>query len=371
VAQQVRGGDAVKAERPRGFFRRGKLVAAIVAPLLSLGAPAAPAQDGQGGKAVVRLGDGELSRCGAASPRVETGYEKACLRGKVRAVTTEARTARAEGGGVVEGALYSVVRNTYDERGNLTLVELSDSGNGPGPVGLVFRRGVRSFDEQGRLTSSKWYEAGADEPVSVVAYAYDERGNRVRIDSWRTKPDSHLIQEFTYDEKGLGVGISSSHLTPDGWKTSRGRRVTTVEGRLTSARSYSADGGRYQGRTEVLKDGRGNILDEELYETDARGEERLRLKIAYRYDRRGFLKEVVYHKAEAWLGARAVYEYDEQGNCTSLTRYNADGTFAVAAERRYEYDAAGNWVTFVAFSRRGEKSAPVPYNIVRRQITYY
>jgi hypothetical protein len=365
----VRGGDALKAERPRTLFRRRRLAAAI-ALLLSPGATAAPAQDGpaEGQKAEVRVLDSDLSKCGA-SPRAQTASEKLCLRGKVRAVTTEARTGRAQGGGVTEGALYSVARDTYDERGNLTLTELSDGGNGPGPVGVVFRRGVFDFDEQGRMTSSKWYEAGADEPVSSIAYSYDERGNRVKIDSRRKKPDTHLIQEFSYDAEGREVGTSFSRLTPDGWKTSKGKKVTTVEGGLTVARSYSLEG-KSRGRTEVLRDGRGNTLSEELYEIDARGEEQLRWKVAYRYEG-GLLKEAVYHKAEAWLGARAVYEYDERGHCTSLTRYHADGTFAAAAHRRYEYDAAGNWVTCISFSRPREDAAPAPYNVVRRRITYY
>jgi hypothetical protein len=369
VAQQVREGDAVKAERPRRLFRHRKLVAAIIAPLLLLGVAAAPARDKQAKQAAVQIGDGELSKCGA-SPSAKTSSEKSCLRGKVRAITTEARTARALGGGMVEGALYSVTKHTYDERGNVTLIELSDSGNGPGPVGVIFRRGVNSYDEQGRMTSSKWYEAGADEPVSVVAYSYDERGNRVKIDSWRTKPDAHLIMETSYDAEGHEVGDSSSRLTPRGWQTSKSKKVTTVEGMLTRVRSYSADGA-YRGRTEVLRDERGNILNEELYGADARGREQLQWKVTYRYDREGLLREVVYHKAEASYGARAVYEYDEQGNCISLTKYNADGTFAGAVQREYVYDAVGNWVTCVSFSRPGENRVPVPFNIVRRQITYY
>jgi hypothetical protein len=356
----------LRAENRRRPFRYAKLAAATVAALLSLGAAAAPAQDK---KSEVRVGDGELSRCGTP-PGDKFTAGKSCLRGKVRAVTTEARRARPQGGGLVEGALYFVGRDTYDGRGNLTLAELSDSGNGPGPVGVVFRRGVNSFDEQGRVTSSKWYEAGADEPASAVAYTYDERGNRVKTDSWRAKPDSRLILETSYDEEGHEVGTSSSHLTPDGWKTSKGKQVVTVEGGLTVTRSYSLDG-RSRGRTEILRDGRGNVLGEELYEIGARGEERLRWKVVYRYDREGFLVETVYHKAEAWLGSRAVYEYDGQGNCTSLTRYNADGTFATALRREYEYDAVGNWVTCVGFSRPAENRAPEPYNIVRRRIDYY
>jgi hypothetical protein len=357
----------VKAESHRRLSLRGKLIVAIVATLLALGAAvSAPAQDE---KPAARIGDGDLSLCGA-SPRAKTASEKSCLRGKVRAITTEARTAGRQDGGLVEGPLYFVGKETYDERGNLTLVELSDSGNGPGPVGVVFRRGVNGYDEQGRMTSSKWYGAGADEPASVVAYSYDERGNRVKMDSWRAKPDAHIVQKSSYDAEGHEVETTLSRLTPDGWQTSKSRNVTTVEGGLTRVRTYSPDGA-LRGRTEVLRDGRGTTLSEELYVADARGEEQLQYKVTYRYDREGFLREVIYHKADASFGARAVYEYDGQGNCASLTRYNADGTFAVAVQREYEYDAAGNWVACVSFSRPWENRAPEPYNIVRRQITYY
>lgn len=358
----------MKMESPRRPFRQGKLVVVIVATLLSLCA-AVSAQDKQDKKFVVEVRDGDLSRCGA-SPSEKFSSKKACLRGEVRLITTEARTAHAQGGGFVEGSLYSVLRDTYDERGNLTLAEISDHSNGPGPVGVLFRKGVQSYDEQGRMTSSKWYEAGADEPASAVAYTYDGRGNRVKIDSWRTKPDAHIIQEFSFDAEGHEAETTFSRLTPDGWQTSKSKNVTTVEGGLTIVRTYSPDGA-LKGRTEVLKDERGNILSEELYLADARGEEKLQRKVTYKYDREGFLKEVFYHKAEAVFGARAVYEYDEHGNCVSLTRYNADGTFAAAGLREYEYDAAGNWMTCVSLIRWRENRAPEPYNVVRRRIAYY
>lgn len=358
----------MKAENSRRLFRHGKL--AVVAPLLLLVvAVFAQAQDKQDKKFVVRVSDSELSRCGM-SPSEQFTSKRACLRGKVRVVTAEARTAQPQGGGFIEGDLYSVVRDTYDERGNVTLMELSDSGNGPGPVGVLFRRGVHGFDEQGRMTSVKWYAPGADEPSSAIAYEYDGRGNSVKIDSWRTKPDMHTIWEHSFDAEGHEVETTFSNLTPDGWKTSKSKYVTTVEGGLTSVRTYSADGA-LKGRTEVLRDERGNVLSEELYLADAQGEEQLRRKVTYRYDGEGFLREVVYHKAEASFGARAVYEYDEHGNCISLTRYNADGTFAAALHRRYEYDAAGNWVACVSLSRWWENRAPEPYNVVRRRIVYY
>jgi len=365
----------LKTERHAGFLRHAKLAAAIIAPLFALGAAAALAQEkksdapAQEKKSEVRIGDGDLSLCGV-SPRTKTDSEKSCLRERVRTVTTEARPARMQDGSMVEGVLHFVGRDTYDERGNRILIELSDSGNGPGPVGVVFRRGVQSFDEQGRMTDVKWYEPGSDEPHSAISYTYDERGNRIKIDSWRTKPDAHIIFKSSYDADGHEVETTFKRLTPEGWKTSKSKNVTTVEGRLTSVRTYSQDGA-LMGRTEFLRDERGNILSEELYGMDAQGEEQLQRKVTYRYDERGFLREVVYNKAEASLGARGVYEYDEHSNCTSLTRYNADGTFAIALQRKYEYDAAGNWVKCITFSQPWEHRAPEPFNVVRRQITYY
>ena len=286
----------MKRERHAGFFGRAKLAAAIVVPLFALGAAAALAQEKKSDapaqkKSDVRISDGDLSLCGA-SARAKTDSKKSCLRESVRTVTTEARTARMQDGSMVEGVLYFVGRDTYDKRGDRTLVELSDSGNGPGPVGVVFRRGVQSFDEQGRMTSSKWFEPGADEPASAISYTYDERGNRIKTDSWRTKPDAHLIFESSYDAEGHEVGTAFKHLTPEGWKTSKNKNVTTVEGGLTSVRTYSQDGA-LRGRTEVLKDERGRVLSEELYGTDERGEEQLQRKVTYRYDERGLLGEVV------------------------------------------------------------------------------
>lgn len=365
----------MKAERPGALLRRVTLAAAAAALTLSHGAGAAPAQEESAARdeqaaAQVTISDADLSPCGPWPTGAQTAAEKMCLRGGVRSVTTEARRARArEGGGFVEGALYSVARATFNERGDVTLWELSDSANGPGPVGVVFRRGVSTFDELGRQTASKWYEAGADEPSSVVAYEYDGRGNRVKVDSRRTKPDGHHVTESEYDAEGREVGTSSSSLTPGGRRTTRHRKVTRVEGRLTSVRTYSA-GGVLRGRADTLRDERGATLSEELYVADARGIETLRLRVTYGYDGGGFLTEAVYHKAAASLGARAVYEYDAQGNCVSLTRRNADGTVAAAARREYEYDAAGNWVTCVSLARPREGRAPEPYNVVRRRIAY-
>lgn len=357
----------MNAQNPRGLIRHRNLIRASIAALLPLAlaaagvVPGAAQQEARRKKAEVQIGPGEMDACGP-HPRSESGSE--CLRGKVMTITGEQRPVRMQGGRAVEGELFSTVKVNYDERGNRTLVL------GSGPVGLPDRRHVYSYDAQGRMTGVEIYEAGTDAPKSVVLYSYDERGNRVKLDSTRTEPDARMIQEFSYDEEGREVGGSTSHLTAGVWRTHTHKTAVTVEGKTIHSRSYSPEG-VLRGRVTTLKDDRGNTLGEELYRVGARGEEQLRWKAAYRYDEKGFLREVFYHKADEWLGARAVYEYDERGNMTSLKRYHGDGTFAVGGHREYEYDAAGNWVKRVTSHWLSESGPAQPYRVERRHITYY
>lgn len=357
----------MNAHRPGRLVRLRNLTRASIAALLPLViaeagvAPVAAQQEARSKKAEVRIGAGEMDGCGA-HPKSESGRE--CLRGKVMTIIGEQRPVLMRGDRAVEGELFSTVKVNYDERGNRTLVV--DSG----PAGVPDRRHVYTYDAQGRMTRMESYEAGTDAPKSVLLYSYDERGNRIKIDSMRTEPDARMVQEFSYDAEGREVGGSFSHLTAGVWQTQTHRTAVAVEGKTTHSRSYTPDG-TLRGRVSTLKDDRGNTLGEELYRVAEGGEEQLRWKATYRYDEKGFLREVFYHKADEWLGARAVYEYDERGNMTSLTRYHADGTFAVSEHREYEYDAAGNWVKRVTSHWLSENGPAQPYRVDRRHITYY
>ncbi|MET0625262.1 MAG: hypothetical protein ABW250_20155 [Pyrinomonadaceae bacterium] len=355
------------AHRPHSPLRLRKVIPAIIAPLLPLVIAAAGVvsgaaqQQARSKKAEVRIGPGEMDGCGP-NPISVSGRE--CLRGKVMTITGEQRGMAMRGGRAVEGELFSTVKVNYDERGNRTLMV------GSGPAGLPDRRDVYSYDTQGRMIGVEYYEAGRDAPKGVTAYSYDERGNRVKMDSTRTEPDARVVQEFSYDAEGREVGGSVSQLTAGVWQTRTHKTVVTIEGKTTHSRSYSSDG-VLRGRVTTLKDDRGNTLGEELYRVAAGGEEQLRWKVTYRYDEKGFLREVFYHKADDWLGARAVYEYDERGNVTSLKRYHGDGTFAVGGHREYEYDAAGNWVKRITSHWLSENGPAQPYRVERRHITYY
>jgi hypothetical protein len=283
----------------------------------------------------------------------------------VKTIKGEARVAPAQGGRVVEGDPYLVYEENYDERGNKTLVAISD--NSPGPVGVVYRRLVYIPDAQGRLSRYESYPHGWTQPHDVIVYSYDERGNRVRVETTRTGTSIHAVQEFSHDAEGR-VTEHSFSTAADGWK--RHRSVQSYEGNLIHSGAVS-EAGVQTARGTILTDERGNPLSVEHYRIDARGEEHLIRKVTYEYDRRGFLTEVRYHKAEEWLKARAVYEYSERGDLTRLTRYNADGSFAGSEHREYVYDAAGNWVKRVTSLRASEGGPLVPQRVERRSIKYY
>ena len=142
----------MKVPRPRRHFRRGKLIPVIIATLLPLIAAAgvvlgAAAPQARNKKVEVQIAAADMNLCGPIRER-KIDRDVFCLRGKVKTVMTEMRSARAQGGRVVEGVVYAIIKEHFDERGNRTLLEISD--NAPGPVGVVYRRLVFSFDARGR-----------------------------------------------------------------------------------------------------------------------------------------------------------------------------------------------------------------------------
>jgi hypothetical protein len=359
----------MNAQRARGPFRLRKLVPAIIAPLLPLVMSGAALPQAQNQKVKEWTISAALDLCGPtrkSKPGRDalTDWDGFCLQGKVKTLIGEDRTTRAEDGLLVEGDVYAISKNHFDERGNLALREAGD--NTFGPIRLVYRL-TCSFDAQGRKTGCKSFADAESGPYQELVYSYDERGNRVRMETKRPDMGAHFISEFSYDAEGRKVEERS--LSPEGRVTFK--VVYTYEGNLTHSRGYSSGGTHTKG-LRLLHDDRGNLLSEEHYSLDARGGENVWRKVTYKYDRRGFRTEVNYHKAdEGPDGARVVYEYDERGNVASLTKYLADGSFAVSEHREYEYDAGGNWVKRVIWRRYSAGGPLVPQRVERRRLTYY
>ena len=360
----------MSVHRPRNRFRLRKLITAIIAPLLPLVMSGAAQPQAPNKKVNEQTISADMNLCGPtrkSKPGRDafTDWDGFCLRGKVRTITDEDRKTWIQGGLLVEGDVYGITETHFDERGNITLREVSH--NKFGPAGAYHRRSVFNSDAQGRLTGWKSFADGESGAEQELVYSYDGRGNRIRMETKRPDVGVHIIREFSYDPEGR-KGEERS-LSPEGRETFK--VVHAYEGNLTHSRGYSRDGTHTKG-VRLLHDDRGGLLSEEHYSLDAQGGENIWRKVTYKYDRRGFLTEIHYHKAEEEpRGAGVVYEYDERGNVASLTKYRADGSFAVSEHREYEYDGDGNWVKRVSSRRISENGAAVPYRVEHRSLTYY
>jgi TonB family protein len=75
----------------------------------------------------------------------------------------------------------------------------------------------------------------------------------------------------------------------------------------------------------------------------------------------------------ATLTGREMYKYDDKGNISEMTLYNADGSLLTKEVYTYEYDFVGNWTkmtTAVAVIEGGKLSFE-PTEVTYRTISYY
>jgi len=93
------------------------------------------------------------------------------------------------------------------------------------------------------------------------------------------------------------------------------------------------------------------------------------------YDLKGGKVENAYFPVAggATLTGREVYKYDDKGNISEMTLYNADGSLLSKEVYTYEYDYVGNWTkmtTSVAVVEGGKVSFE-PTEVTYRTISYY
>ncbi len=93
------------------------------------------------------------------------------------------------------------------------------------------------------------------------------------------------------------------------------------------------------------------------------------------YDLKGAKIENAYFPIAggATLTGREMYKYDDKGNISEMTLYNADGSLLTKEVYTYEYDFVGNWTkmtTSVAVIEGGKLSFE-PTEVTYRTISYY
>ena len=80
--------------------------------------------------------------------------------------------------------------------------------------------------------------------------------------------------------------------------------------------------------------------------------ENLRRKYKYQYDEDGNITEETYYNADGDLLRKQKCQYDEDGNITEETDYNADGK--IDWNQKYQYDENGNITEETSYNTDGE-----------------
>ena len=91
----------------------------------------------------------------------------------------------------------------------------------------------------------------------------------------------------------------------------------------------------------------------------------LRTKYISKYNEDGNRTEETFYNADGELGGKYKYQYDEDGNITESTSYNADGEIDMKSKYQYEYDKLKNWIVKTTY--KDDKLT----EIIEREIEYY
>lgn len=157
-------------------------------------------------------------------------------------------------------------------------------------------------------------------PIPHHRITFNIEGNKTEESSYQ---DGVFLARnvYTYDSSGTSTGYEETYMTP----------AKTV----SKPRKH-----------ESLTDGRGNITQSTVYESDGS----MAIKFTYRYDQSGNKTEeqVYYHTGAS--GGRTVHKYDDAGRETETIAYNGDG--AVTWKQNIKYDNEGRRTEWIQY--RGE-----------------
>ena len=293
-----------------------------------------------------------------------------------------------------DGQVVEQVHRNPDGSEWRTVNDYSDSGN------LLITRGFDSkdalksevryiYDANDRLTAEQ--HVNVDGNVTTPAtYTYDDAGGKIKI------------QEFDFpEETDMMIGIEGMTLV----SAPEAKRIESRyddRDEVVELKVFNIDGALVT-RVEIIRDARGNSLEETQYIGDAfpfracasdscsteeiaalTEEQRAEVaqlfspgsamsKHIHTYDKEGRLIEskLMMMGMEA---SRQTFAYDEFGNKSEEVSYNANETSGAKAIFTREYDQYGNWTMELvssASSWDAEFRLSTPVQVTRRLITYW
>jgi hypothetical protein len=273
--------------------------------------------------------------------------------------------------------------NDYSDSGNLLLTRGFDS------KGALISEVRYIYDANDRLTAEQHVDAGGI-VTTPTTYIYDDAGGKVKI------------QELDFPgEADMMIGIESMTLV----SAPEAKRVESRyddRDEVVEVKVFNIDGALVT-RVEIIRDARGNSLEETQYIGDtfslrasasdscsteemAALTEEQKAEVAqlfspgsamskhtHRYDTEGRLIESKLMMMGMEV-SRQTFAYDEVGNKSEEVSYNANEMSGARAIFTREYDKHGNWTMELvsnASSWDAEFGLSSPVQVTRRLITYW
>jgi hypothetical protein len=273
--------------------------------------------------------------------------------------------------------------NDYSDSGNLLLTRGFDS------KGALISEVRYIYDANDRLTAEQHVDAGGI-VTTPTTYIYDDAGGKVKI------------QELDFPgEADMMIGIESMTLV----SAPEAKRVESRyddRDEVVEVKVFNIDGALVT-RVEIIRDARGNSLEETQYIGDtfslrasasdscsteemAALTEEQKAEVAqlfspgsamskhtHRYDTEGRLIESKLMMMGMEV-SRQTFAYDEVGNKSEEVSYNANEMSGARTIFTREYDKHGNWTMELvsnASSWDAEFGLSSPVQVTRRLITYW
>lgn len=236
-----------------------------------------------------------------------------------------------------------------------------------GPVKTVLIEFSKISEQAG-----KWVESARTPWLSTT---YDPKGNRIEENQLYEDIELNFKSVFRYDPPGVikeGVEYDYQGTVMFKWVYTHDPAKKTIE-----ETRYEPNGAVFS-KSAYHYDDAGNLVEETRLHSHSAND----LKWVYVYDEAGRKIEESFYvvraqgllsKAESTLDSKQVYAYDAKGNLIEETRYDGAGAVKSKKSYRYEFDAAGNWITQTAreWITRSGKASIEPTEITYRTITYH
>lgn len=236
-----------------------------------------------------------------------------------------------------------------------------------GPVKTVLIE-IAKITEQ----SGEWVEGSR---IPWTSTTYDPKGNRIEENQLYEDVELNFKSVFSYDPPGVlkeGIEYDYQGTVTFKWVYAHDPGKKTIE-----ETRYEPTGALFS-RSSYHYDEAGNLVEETLLHSHSTND----LKWAYVYDEAGRKIEESFYvvraqgllkKTESALDSKSAYSYDAKGNLIEETRYDGAGAVKSKKNYRYEFDAAGNWITQTAreWVTRSGKVSLEPTEVAYRTITYH